>query len=296
MVKNTSISRRIFSAFNYTLLTIVTFISIFPLLHILALSFSSNAAAQAGWVTIFPVDFTVSSYKYILGKEEFFRAFGISVVRVIIGTLWSMFLTITSSYALSQSYRNFHARKVYSWAFIVTMVFNGGLIPLFIVVKAVGIYNTIWALVLPFSVQVFNIILMLNFFRGIPYSLAESAFMDGANHFQIMTRIYLPISKPSLATVGLFTIVFHWNSWFDGLVFLSDPGKYPLQTYLRGVIQSAAANATNLDLNNIEVMKEISQKTLTASQIFIAIIPILLIYPLLQKYFVTGMTLGSVKE
>ncbi len=296
MVKNSSVSRKVFNTFNYIILTVTAFISLFPLLHILALSFSSNAAAQAGWVTIFPVDFTLSSYKYILGKEEFFRAFGVAVLRVILGTSISMFLTITSAYALSQSTRNFHARKFYSWTFIVTMVFSGGLIPLFIVVKAVGIYNTIWALVLPFSVQVFNIILMLNFFRGIPYSLAESAFIDGANHFTILWKIYLPISKPSLATVGLFTMVFHWNSWFDGLVFLSDPGKYPLQTYLRNVIQSASANATNLDLNNVEVMKLISQKTLTASQIFIAIIPILLIYPILQKYFVTGMTLGSVKE
>jgi len=294
MVKHPSKSRKVFIVFNYIFLSIVTFISLFPLLHILALSFSSNSAAQAGWVTILPVDFTISSYKYILGKEEFFRSFGMSVLRVVIGTSISMFLTITSSYALSQSDENFHARKFYSWIFIFTMVFNGGLIPLFMVIKTVGIYNSIWALVLPMAVQVFNIILMLNFFRGLPYALAESAFIDGASYFQVLLNIYLPISKPSLATVGLFTMVFHWNSWFDGLVFLSDPKKYPLQTYLRNVIQSV--DATNLDLNNIEIMKLISQKTLTAAQIFIAIIPILVIYPLLQKYFVSGMTLGSVKE
>ncbi len=294
MVANKSISRKVFVFFNYIILSVITFISLFPLLHILALSFSANSAAQAGWVTIVPVDFTLSSYKYILGKDEFFRAFGVSAIRVIVGTAVSMFLTITSSYALSQTDERFHGRKIYSWLFIITMVFNGGLIPLFIVVRSVGIYNSIWALVLPMAVQVFNVILMLNFFRGLPYALSESAFIDGANHFQVLARIFLPISKPSLATVGLFTMVFHWNSWFDGLVFMSDPKKYPLQTYLRNVIQSV--DATNLDLNNIEIMKLISQKTLTAAQIFIAIIPILVIYPLLQKYFVSGMTLGSVKE
>ena len=294
MVENTSLPRKIFLASNYVFLTIVTFLSLFPLLHILALSFSSNAAAQAGWVTVVPVDFTLSSYRYILGKQEFFKAFQVSLIRVVLGTAVSMILTITSSYALSQPDERFRARKFYSWIFIITMVFNGGLIPLFITIKLVGIYNTVWALVLPMSVQAFNVILMLNFFRGIPYAMAESAFIDGANHFQILRRIYLPVSKASLATVGLFIMVFHWNSWFDGLVFLSDPGKYPLQTYLRNVIQ--AASATNMDLNSAETMKQISQKTLTAAQIFIAIIPILVVYPLLQKYFVTGMTLGSVKE
>lgn len=294
MKVRTSLSRKIFVVFNYIFLSIVTFVSIFPLIHILAISFSSNAAAQAGWVTIFPIDFTLSSYKYILTKHEFFQAFGVSIYRVFAGTVVSMILTMLSAYALSQPDHKFHARKAYSWVFILTMIFSGGLIPLFIVIKATGIYNTIWALVLPSSVQVFNVILMLNFFRGLPYALTESAFMDGATHFTILRKIYLPISKPSLATVGLFTIVFHWNSWFDGLVFISKPDKYPLQTYLRNVIQSVSA--TNLDLNSAAVMKEISQKTLTAAQIFIAIIPILIIYPMLQKYFVSGMTLGSVKE
>ncbi len=287
-------SRKLFVGFNYVFLTLFTFFSLFPLLHILALSFSSNAAAQAGWVTIFPVDATLSSYKYILTKVEFFRSFGVSMIRVAVGASFSLGLTILSAYALSQPKEKFHARGVYAWLFIITMIFNGGLIPMFIVVKATGIYNSIWALVLPMSVQVFNIILMLNFFRGLPYALTESAFIDGATHFTIMRKIYLPISKPSMATVGLFTMVMHWNSWFDGLIFISDPKKYPLQTYLRNVIQSV--DATNIDLNNIEVMQQISQKTLTAAQIFIAIIPILIIYPLLQKYFISGMTLGSVKE
>ena len=287
-------ARKVFLGISYFFLTLVMCISLFPLIHIFALSLSSNSAAQAGWVTIFPVNFTWDSYQYILAKPEFFQSFGVSVVRVVLGTVLSVALTILSAYAMSQPDERFHARKYYVWVFMVTMVFSGGLIPMFIVVKSVGIYNSIWSLILPSAVQTFNIILMLNFFRGLPYALTESALIDGANHFQIMTKIVVPISKPSLATVGLFTMVNHWNSWFDGMIYLSDTAKYPLQTYLRNVIQSV--DIASIDLTSVSAMTNVSQKTVTAAQIFVAIIPILLVYPLLQKYFITGMTLGSVKE
>lgn len=289
-----STSRKVFEVVNYAFLTLVMAISLFPLVHMFALSFSSNAAASAGWVTIFPVDFSLESYKYILSKPEFFRAFGVSVLRVILGTAISVFLTIISAYSMSQPDHKFHGRKFYVWMFMVTMVFNGGLIPTFLVIKAVGIYDTIWALILPSAVQTFNIIMMLNFFRGLPPALSESAFIDGANHFQVLWKIYLPISKPSLATVGLFTMVGHWNSWFDGMIYLSDPDKYPLQTYLRNIIQSV--DMASIDIHNAAAMNEISSKTLTAAQIFVAVLPILIVYPLLQKHFIAGMTLGSVKE
>ena len=287
-------ARKAFLVVNYFFLTLVMCISLFPLVHVFALSLSSNSAAQAGWVTILPVDFTLDSYQYILAKPEFFQSFGVSVVRVVLGTLLSIGLTILCAYAMAQPDERFHARKYYVWVFLVTMVFSGGLIPLFIVVKSVGIYNSIWALILPGAVQTFNIILMLNFFRGLPYALTESALIDGANHFQIMTKIIVPVSKPSLATVGLFTMVYHWNCWFEGMIYISDTAKYPLQTYLRNVIQSV--DIASIDLTSVGAMTNVSQKTVTAAQIFVAIIPILLVYPLLQKYFITGMTLGSVKE
>ena len=289
-----SASRRVFEFCNYAFLTVITLISLFPLVHMFALSLSSNAAAAAGWVTIFPVDFSLESYKYILEKPEFFRAFVVSVIRVILGTIINVSITILCAYPMSQPDHKFRGRKIYVMMFLITMIFNGGLIPTFLVVKAVGIYDTIWALILPHAVQTFNIILMLNFFRGLPPALSESAFMDGANHFQVMTRIYLPISKPSLATVGLFTIVGHWNSWFDGMIYMKSPDKYPLQTYLRNVIN--AVDMASIDIHSAAAMAEISRKTLTAAQIFVAILPILIVYPLLQKYFIAGMTLGSVKE
>lgn len=290
----TSPGRKVFLAINYVVLTLVTICSLFPLVYTLALSLSSNSAAAAGRVTIFPVEFTLDSYKYIFENPAFFTAFGISVVRVILGTVISLTVVMLSAYALSQEDENFLGRKFYTWFMMVTMVFSGGMIPLFIVVRQVKIYNTIWALVLPNAVAVFNIILMLNFFRGIPTALSESAFLDGANHFQVLTKIYLPVSKPSVATVSLFTIVNHWNSWFDGMIYMSDPSKYPLQTYLRNLLQTV--DASQIDLNTVSSLAKVSQRTVSAAQIFIAIVPILLIYPYLQRFFITGMTLGSVKE
>ena len=293
MKMKTSPSRKIFLVIAYISLTFVVCVSLFPLLHILALSFSSASAASAGWVSVFPVEFTLDAYKYILEKVDFFRAFGISVIRVILGTVISLSVTILSAYAMSQPDKNFHARKYFVWVFLITMVFSGGMIPLFVTIKSVGIYNSIWALVLPGAVSAFNVVLMLNFFRGLPYALTESALIDGANHFQIMAMIIVPISKPSIATVGLFTIVNHWNSWFDGMIYMSDTAKYPLQTYLQNVIKSV--DVAKMDLTMSNAMSTLSQRTVTAAQIFVAIIPILLVYPALQKYFITGMTLGSVK-
>lgn len=287
-------ARKAFVVCNTIFLTLVTCISLFPLLNILAISFSSNGAASAGWVTIFPVEFTLDSYTYILENPDFFRAFGISLLRVVIGTAVTMLITVLAAYAMSQDETRFHARKVYRWMFLITMVFSGGMIPSFMVIRMIGLYNSFWALVLPTAVQTFNIILMQNFFKGLPYALTESAQLDGASHFRILFEVYLPISLPSLATVGLFIMVGHWNSWFDGMIYLSDTAKYPLQTYLRNVIQSV--DASKLDVTTIDSLKQINQRTVTAAQIFIAIIPILLVYPFLQKFFISGMTLGSVKE
>lgn len=290
----TSPSRKIFVVCNTIFLAVITIVSLFPIINILAISFSSNSAAAAGWVTIFPVDFTLDSYKYILENPDFFRAFGVSLIRVVLGTLLSLLVTVLSAYAMSQDDSRFHGRKFYRWVFLITMVFSGGMVPQFMVMKMLGLYNSIWALILPTAVQTFNIILMQNFFKGVPYALTESAQLDGANHFQILFKVYLPISTPPLATVGLFTMVGHWNSWFDGMIYLSDAKKYPLQTYLHNVIQSV--DTSKLDLSTVNAMNQISQKTVTAAQIFIAIIPIMLVYPFLQKYFISGMTLGSVKE
>jgi putative aldouronate transport system permease protein len=162
------------------------------------------------------------------------------------------------------------------------------------IIKATGLLDTIWALVLPGAVPVFSVILLLNFFRGLPRELEEAAFIDGADHFTTLVRIYLPLSTPALATLLLLTMVGHWNSWFDGLIFMNSPEHYPLQSYLQTiVIQKDFSTLTEL---NSEALKEISDRTVKAAQIFMGALPVLVVYPFLQKYFMKGIVLGSVKE
>jgi len=176
------------------------------------------------------------------------------------------------------------------------MFFGGGLIPTYILVKNTGLIDSIWALILPGALNVWNMVLMLNFFRSIPKELDEAATIDGAGHWIILWKIYLPVSLPSIATIGLFTIVGHWNAWFDGILYLNSPDKYPLQTYLSTLIMSMNAQMSSISIEQIKAMENLSEKTLKTAQIFMGALPIMIVYPFLQKYFVKGIIVGSVKE
>lgn len=289
-----SLGRRIFLGFNFLFLAIISILCLLPLIHILAVSFSSGSAASAGKVLLWPVEFTTAAYQNVFGKPEYLRAFGITVERAILGTAFSMFLTIMTAYPLSKETSQFRMRTVYVWIFVFTILFNGGLIPWYMTVKAVGIIDTIWALILPNAVQVFNIILLLNFYRGLPKELEESSKIDGAGHFTTLWKIYAPLSIPALATTGLFTVVWHWNSWFDGMLLMSHPDKYPLQTFLQSII--IKMDLRYLKPEEIELMQKLSDRTSKAAQIFVAAFPILIIYPFLQRFFIKGIVMGSVKE
>lgn len=257
---------------------------------------SSNTAAMAGEVKLWPVGFNFDAYRYLGEKVEFFRSLGVSVERVVLGTAVNMFLCFVTAYPLSKSVDQFKFRTVYVWFFAITMFFGGGLIPTYIIVKNTGLIDSIWALILPGALNVWNMVLMLNFFRTIPRELDEAATIDGAGHWRILWRIYLPVSLPSIATIGLFTIVGHWNSWFDGILYLNSPEKYPLQTYLSTLIMSINSQMTSVSIEQIKAMENLSEKTLQTAQIFMGALPIMVVYPFLQKYFVKGMTVGSVKE
>jgi len=287
---------RIFDIFNYTFLIIVTFLCLFPIIHVLALSFSSSTAAATGMVKLWPVGFNLKSYAYAIEKPEFITSFGISLQRVVAGAAINMFLTILAAYALSKEKKEFPMRDIYAWFFFITILFSGGLIPWYMTVKAVGLIDKIWALIIPGAVPVFNVIILLNFFRQLPKEINESAFIDGAGHWTVLWKIFVPLSTPALATILLFTSVSHWNSWFDGLIFMNSPKNYPLQSYLQTVVIqrnfSSFANATKEELETLSI---ISDRTTKAAQIFIAVFPILCIYPFLQKYFTKGIVLGSVK-
>jgi len=282
-----------FQASNYTFLILLSFLCLFPIVHVLAISFSSSAAASSGLIKLWPVDFSLASYRYILNKPEFIRSFGITLERSALGFAVNMLLTIVCAYPLSKEIRDFRFRTLYVWFFIFTILFSGGLIPWYLVIRETGLLDSIWGLVIPGAVPVFNVILLLNFFRGLPREIEESAFMDGAGHWKVLWRILVPLSMAPLATVSLFTVVGHWNSWFDGLILMNFPEKYPLSTYLQLMVINS--NPMKVDGTNVGHIKEISERTTRAAQIFLGALPILLVYPFLQKYFVKGIVLGSVK-
>ncbi len=289
----TSLGRKIFLVADYLFLAAAALMCLLPLINVLAVSLSSSNAAAAGYVKLWPVEFTLSSYEYALTKPQFLTAFWISVKRVALGYVITMVAIILTAYPLSKEKTTFHARGKYAWIFIVTMMFGGGLIPTYMTIRYLGMLDTIWALVLPTAVPIFNVVLMMNFFRSIPHEIEEAAFIDGAGHFKTLITIYLPLSLPSLATVSLFVVVNHWNSWFDGIIYMNHTYNYPLQSYLRTII-------INPDLQSMTgseelVMSEISDRTFKSAQIFLGALPILCVYPFLQKYFMSGLTMGSVK-
>lgn len=273
------------------ILAFLGLICILPFWYIVCQSFSSNSAISAGKVLMWPVEFTLESYKYVLTRAPFWKSALVTLERVAIGLPLSLFLMITAAYPLSKGDR-FKGRTVYVWIYFFTMLFSGGMIPSYLLVTNLHLLNTIWALVLPCAVNVFNMLLILSFFRQTPVELEESASLDGAGQWRILWQIYVPISKPVLATVTLFTLVQHWNSWFDGMIYMKSQ-LYPLQTYLRSIIISF--NFANLSPSEQQLLSALNEDGLKSAQMIIGTIPILLIYPYLQKYFVSGMTLGSVK-
>lgn len=288
--------RMVFNIFNYVFISFMMLSCLVPLIHILALSFSGASYTDSNMVTLIPKGFTLAAYEFVMQNEMFWRAFGITVTRLIIGVPLGLLLTILAAYPLSKEEQYFPARKIYMWLFMFVMIFNAGLVPTYLLVKDLNMMDTIWALVLPMGVNVFNIVLMMNFFRGIPREIEESALVDGARQHTILWKLYLPLAKPSIATITLFTFMGHWNSWMDGRIYMNSTSNYPLQTYLQNVLQSS--DQVLLNSNNMQSIIDrmaVSGQNLRAAQLFISMVPLLLIYPFLQKYFTTGLVMGSVK-
>ncbi|WP_461877198.1 carbohydrate ABC transporter permease [Fusicatenibacter sp.] len=277
----------------WAVVILLTLSCLLPLINMVAISFSGSNAVSANKVGLLPVDFNTSAYKKLLGDAQFWKSFLISVERVVLGTFINMVFTISMAYPLSKSRHRFRAREVYMKIVIFAMLFSGGIIPLFMVVSKLHLTNTIWSLVLPGAVPVFNVILLINFFKGVPDSLDEAARIDGAGPLTVLLKIYLPVSLPALATVALFAIVNHWNDYFSGLIYMSKAEMYPLQTY----IQQLTVDLTQItDANQLKQLASMNNRTFNAAKIVVSTIPLLVIYPFLQKYFVTGMVIGAVKE
>ncbi|MBH5318382.1 carbohydrate ABC transporter permease [Paenibacillus sp. GSMTC-2017] len=282
---------RIFNVFNNIFLAVISIGCLLPLFHLLMVSLSDTSAANAGLVTFWPINFNVDAYARTFENENFMTSLIVSLKRTIIGTALALVVNSLAAYALSKDNRIFPGRNGYLWYFIVTMLFSVGLIPGYILILKLGLLNNLFALILPGLVAVYNVILLLNFFRNVPKELEEATFIDGAGHFRSFISIYLPISMPAIATIALFTMVGHWNAYFDGLIYMKGVENLPLASFMQTLI--VQGSKTGFDLLVIESM---SERTLRASQIFISALPILIVYPLLQRFFVKGIVIGAVKE
>ena len=297
MVEKKNLSGRLGRICIYVIVILLALICLVPLWNIVAISFSSSEAVTANIVGLVPVKFTTAAYRKIIEDGQFWRSFGISVIRVILGLVLNMALVVTMAYPLSKSSKEFKGRNIYMNLMIFAMLFSGGMIPVYLVVKQLSLLNTIWSLILPGAVPIFNVILVMNFFVGIPKALEEAAVLDGATPLQILVRVYIPCSKPSMATVALFSIVGHWNDFYSGLIYMTKVEKYPLMTYISSLsvnLQDIIKSGVSSD--SLKNAMEVSNLNLNAAKIVVAVIPLLLIYPILQKYLISGLVVGAVKE
>ena len=282
---------RLFVIINMVLITMFAIATLYPFIYITSLSMSTGFNARAGNVILAPVGFTLEAYKRVLSEPMFWTSYGNTFIYTIGGTLMSLAFIIPGAYALSRP--QLWGRRFWNLMVAFTMWFNAGMIPFFLNMRDLGLLDSYFGIIIGFAVNGFNIILLRNFFESVPKSFEEAARMDGANEFQVLWKVYVPLSKPAIATVALFCIVSRWNGFFWAMVLLQDQDKIPLQVYLRQVIVSLTDDqefASTL-MNSVY-----SVETVSAAIIVCSIIPILIIYPFLQKYFSKGILLGGVKE
>lgn len=295
MKKHNAVGKAGFGAI-YVLVILLGLCCLLPLWYIVVISFSKASAVEGNMVGLWPVGFNTVAYEEILSDAQYWRSFWISIKRVTLALIFNTILTVSMAYPLTKSKEKFKGRDIYMNVLIFAMLFNGGMIPTFLMIKKYHLINTIWALVLPGAVPIFNVILLMNFFLGIPKSLEEAAVLDGANPLQVLLRVYLPCSVPVLATVSLFSIVGSWNDFYSGLIYITRMNNYPLMTYIQSLTINMEEIIKNGTAEEILRASQVSEQNLNAAKIVIAVIPLMLIYPFLQKYFITGIVIGSVKE
>lgn len=285
---------KIFGVFNAILMTLLALMCLLPLIHVLAVSLSDSASASANKVKFWPMGLNTAAYDMVFSNAVFLNSFGISVLRTVVGTAINLLMVILAAYPLSKDETELKGRNVIIWFFTIPMLVSGGMIPSFLLVKNLGMMDSLWALILPGCVPTFYVIMMMNFIRGISKSISEAAAIDGAGEWMILIRIILPLSMASIATITLFSMVNHWNEWFGGMIYMNSMNKWPLQTLLRQMLKSVDMSMfTSTDLMKI---KQLSSRSFQSAQIIFATVPILLVYPFLQRYFITGLTIGAVKE
>lgn len=281
---------RVFNVFNHFLLLLLAAATLFPFLHVLAQSLSSETAVISGKVGLFPIGIQLGTYKHVMGGTQFINSFKISLLITLLGTLGAMIVTTFAAYSLSKP--KLPGRRFLLVFFIFAMLFYGGIIPNYLLMRNLGLLDTIWVLMLPTLVNVYNLLIVKNFFEGLPESLEEAARIDGASTFGILFRIVLPLSLPVLATVSLFYAVSYWNDFFRAMIYISRPSLKPLQLYLYEIVTQTQRPMLDVPVDSA---MNLTPAAVRSATIIATTVPILVVYPFLQKYFVKGMVVGSVK-
>ncbi|WP_059049625.1 carbohydrate ABC transporter permease [Paenibacillus senegalimassiliensis] len=288
----TTQGERWFYAFNYGVLTLAGLSCLLPLIHLLAVSLSDNHAILSGTVTLWPVGWSFETYRSLFEGTRIVEAFKNSVILTVVGVGLSMLFTVMAAYPLSK--RHFYARRTFTLIIVFTMLFGGGTIPTFLVLKALGLINSYWALWLTGLVSTYNMLVMRTFFEGIPEEVIESAKIDGCGEYRQLLRIVLPLSMPVIATLTLFYAVGYWNSFYSVMIFIHDTTKYNLAVMVQQMVQSQTMLQ---EMNNLqsESVQQMTPESIKAAALFVMLIPMLVVYPFLQKYFVKGVMIGAVK-
>ena len=299
MLRERNIGSAISDLVIWAITAMLAAVCMLPFVVVIAKSFSSSLAVSTHQVTFWPIGFNLDNYAFLLWEKSFVKAFGISLARVLVGVTLNLVVIVLTAYPLSQDHLHIPGRTLFKVIMVFGMLFNAGLIPTYLSYKTLGLLNKFAVLVLPGALNIFYTILITNFFRGIPKELTESAVLDGASHFDVLLRIFLPLSLPSLATVSLYSAVAHWNSWFDGILFMRTVGQWPLQSYLYDQVTQRKLEEQlarmQFHRGDPSLLKDATPEALAAAMIVIASVPVMLVYPFVQRYFIRGLTLGAVK-
>ena len=291
MGKNKSYGDKLFITIVYVLMGLISLVCLYPMWHVIMASFSDpiELMRHTG-VILKPLGYSVEGYRVVLQNPNIPRSYMNTIFYVVLGTSVNMILTTFGAYALSR--KGYMGKRILTLLIVFTMYFNAGLVPNFLLVKNMGMYNTVWALVLPGAVSTWNLIVMKTAFQSVPVSLEESARLDGANDFVILFRIFLPLSKATVAGMFLFFWVTHWSAWFNAMIYLSDRAKFPLQLIMREILIANSTGGNSMTDTDAMFLEEVVKY----ATIVVSTVPILFIYPFAQKYFMSGVMMGSVKE
>ncbi|MBO4297775.1 MAG: carbohydrate ABC transporter permease [Clostridia bacterium] len=287
-------SRIAFEWFNLIFMVALCVVMLYPFLNVVASSVSDNSAVSRGRVSFYPIGFNLEAYKAVVRYKHIWSGYKNTILYTVIGTGINLLMTICGAYPLSR--RQFYGRGVFTFFVAFTMFFGGGLIPTYLVINSYGMLDTFWVMVIPGAISTYNMIIMRTFFQGIPVELEEAATIDGCNDVQTLWKVILPLSTASLMTIGMFYAVGHWNAWFNAVIYLRDSGRFPVQLWLRTIVLQnqvrdlvEGSGAVDTEAENLVA------DTIKFAVIVVAVLPILCVYPFVQKYFVKGVMVGSVK-